>query len=428
MKKIILAFALLSSLIYLSCSSEDDSAGGTTVSVTSDYTIRYVNENITLTATDGGGNNVTNTAIFYVDNVAIVGNVYTSASVGTVVVKATYDGATSQNLNVTFNAAPIPLTSITVSSNPSTTDVGETLSFATIGNNGVYVTNSSIFYVNGNALPSKTFVTTTAGTIDVYATHVNSAGATLTSPTIQVVVNNVINFNKRVLIEDFTGTWCQFCPRVSYAIELVEAQTSDVTVVALHRGSSDPYNFAGAATLETQIGLTGYPTARLNRNTEWNYPETASTSVNQAVNLTTGVNPKLGLAMETTTAGGTSTVTVKVKFGKSFNNLKVVVYALEDNLIYNQTNSTTYYSGANPIVGFQHNHVVRAVLSSSILGENITGSTNLADEFSKTFTYTIPSGVNASNVHFAAIVIDSSNKALNSRSAGANENQAFEIE
>ena len=200
-----------------------------------------------------------------------------------------------------------------------------------------------------------------------------------------------------------------------------------MVVTAIHRGS-DPYNFTGATALENQIGLTGYPTAMLNRNTEWNYPETSNASINQAVNLTSGVNPKLGVAMETTTSGNTSTVNVKVKFGKSFSNLKLVVYALEDNLIYNQTNSTSYYGGANPIVGFEHDHVLRAVLSSSILGETITGSTNLNDEFSKSFTYTIPGNVNASNVRFVAFVIDSSNKALNARQAGPNENQSFEIE
>jgi hypothetical protein len=427
MKKILLAFAILTSLIYTSCSSDGDSGNNTTVSVTSDFTSRYVNENITLTATDGDGNNVTSDATFYVNDVAIVGNVYTSATAGTFNVKATYDGATSSNLSVVFNAVPIPLTSITVTSNPSFIDAGGVLNFACLGNNGSSVTANSTFFVNGSAVTGSSYTTDVAGTLDVYATHVNSLGATLTSPTIQVTVNPVINFNKRVLIEDFTGTWCQFCPRVSYAIEQVKAQTSDVVVTAIHRGS-DPYNFTGATALENQIGLTGYPTAMLNRNTEWNYPETSNASINQAVNLTSGVNPKLGVAMETTTSGNTSTVNVKVKFGKSFSNLKLVVYALEDNLIYNQTNSTSYYGGANPIVGFEHDHVLRAVLSSSILGETITGSTNLNDEFSKSFTYTIPGNVNASNVRFVAFVIDSSNKALNARQAGPNENQSFEIE
>ncbi len=430
MKKILLAFAILSSLIYTSCSGDSDSGSSTTVSVSSNFTTRYVNENITLTATDGDGNNVTSEAVFYVNYTAISGNVYTSATAGTFVIKATYEGATSQNLNVTFNVAPVPLTSISVTSNPTSIDAGGVLNFVCLGNNGSSVTATSTFYVNGTAITGSSFTTTTAGTLDIFATHVNSLGETLTSPTIQVVVNNVINFNKRVLIEDFTGTWCQYCPRVSYAIELVNAQTSDATIVAIHRYNSsiDPFNFSGATDLENQIGLSGYPTAMLNRTTEWNYPETATTSISQAVNLTSGVNPKLGVAMETTTSGNTSTVNVKVKFGKNFSNLKLVVYALEDNLIYNQTNSTSYYGGANPIVGFEHDHVLRAVLSSSILGETITGSTNLNDEFSKSFTYNIPANVNASNVRFVAFVIDSSNKALNSREAGPNETQSFEIE
>ena len=430
MKKILLAFAILSSLIYTSCSGDSDSGSGTTVTVSSNFTTRYVNENITLTATDGDGNNVTSEAIFYVNNTAISGNVYTSATAGTFVIKATYEGATSQNLNVTFNVAPVPLTSISITSNPTSIDAGGVLNFVCLGNNGSSVTATSTFYVNGTAITGSSFTTTTAGTLDIFATHVNSLGETLTSPTIQVVVNNVINFNKRVLIEDFTGTWCQYCPRVSYAIELVNAQTSDATIVAIHRYNSsiDPFNFSGATDLEDQIGLSGYPTAMLNRTTELNYPETATTSISQAVNLTSGVNPKLGVAMETTTSGNTSTVNVKVKFGKNFSNLKLVVYALEDNLIYNQTNSTSYYGGANPIVGFEHDHVLRAVLSSSILGETITGSTNLNDEFSKSFTYNIPANVNASNVRFVAFVIDSSNKALNSREAGPNETQSFEIE
>ena len=326
------------------------------------------------------------------------------------------------------NTTPEAITSITVTSSSSNVDLGTSVIFSAIGNNNASVSSNSTFYVNGNAITGRTYATVTAGTLDIYATYVNTNGQTLTSPTIQVVVNPVINFNKRVLIEDFTGTWCQFCPRVSYAIELVKAQTTDVVVTAIHRGN-DPYNFSGASVLEDQIGLSGYPTAMLNRSTEWNYPETSSSSIDQAVNLTSGVNPKLGVALETTTTGNTSTVNVKVKFGKNFNsNLKLVVYALEDNLIYNQTNSTTYYGGVNPIVNFEHDHVLRAVLSSSILGENITGSTSYNSEYSKSFTYTIPSNVNASNVRFVAFVIDSSNAALNSRDAGPNETQSFEIE
>lgn len=426
MKKILLLVAFISTLILTSCSS-DGGSEPTTVTINSDFTARYVNEVITFTATDGEGNNVTANAVFHVNNTTITGNTYTSATVGTFTVKATFDGATSQNLTVTFSAVPIPLTSISITSSLQTVEVGAPLTFTCTGNNGVNLSSLSTFYVNGTQITGDTFTPTTAGILNVYATHTPSGGSMLTASTIQVTVNPVINFNKRVLIEDFTGTWCGYCPRVAYAIEQVNAQTSDAVIVAIHRGN-DPYNFSGASALESQINLQGYPTAMLNRNTEWNYPETSTASINQAVNLTSGTNPKIGVALTTATTGNTSSVQVKVKFGTNFNNLKLVVYALEDNLIYNQTNYTSYYGGTSTIANFEHDHVVRAVLTSSILGEAITGNTNYNDEFLKSFTYTIPSTVNASNVHFVAVVLDSSNTALNSRSAGSNAAQSFEIE
>ena len=315
--------------------------------------------------------------------------------------------------------------SIIISSNISDVYVGDNIVFTVTGNNGSVLTPSSVIYVNANPIVSNTYSATTAGTISVYAVYQVSSTVTLTSPTIQITIQQAINFNKRVLIEDYTGTWCQYCPRVAYAISQVRLQTSDAVVVAIHRGN-DPYNFADAASLETMIGLTGYPTGMLNRKTDWTYPETSN--INQAVALTTGANPRVGLAMTNTISGNIITVQVKVKFGQSLTNLKLVVYALEDNLVYNQTNSTSYYGGVNPIVNFDFDDVLRGYLTSSILGDPITGSTNSNDVYTKTFTYTVPGGSNAANMHFAAFVLDWNNKALNARNASNNENQSFEIE
>ena len=158
------------------------------------------------------------------------------------------------------------------------------------------------------------------------------------------------------------------------------------------------------------------------------YLVTQQLSINQAVNLTTGRNPRLGIALETTTTGSTGTVKVNIKFGRDFSALKLVVYAVENDLIYNQTNYTSYYGGVSTISNFDHDHVLRAVLTTSILGENITGSTNYNNEFTKTFTYAIPANVNTANVKYIAVVVDSSNRAVNSREAGTNETQTFEIE
>jgi hypothetical protein len=152
-------------------------------------------------------------------------------------------------------------------------------------------------------------------------------------------------FTKNVLIEDFTGTWCGYCPRVAYGIEKVLEQNITAVPVAIHRGN-DPYNFAEGSILESQINLTGYPTAMINRTLEWAYPEPNNTI---QVKNQTGPNADLGIAMNSTVANGTINLDVKVKFDANMTGLKLVVYALENNLIYNQTNYTSYYGGVSTI-------------------------------------------------------------------------------
>lgn len=316
--------------------------------------------------------------------------------------------------------------SITITATPTDVYTGDNIQFTVKGNNNADVSISSVIYVNATPLVTNFYTPTTPGTLSVYAVYQVSSTVSVTSPTIQIPVSQGISFNKRVLIEDYTGTWCQYCPRVAYAISQVLLQTTDAVPVAIHRGSSDPYNFSAASTLETLIGLQGYPTGMLNRKTEWNYPE--NNYISQPVNLTLGTNPRIGLAMTNSVAGNTASVQVNVKFGKNFSGLKLVVYALEDNLVYNQTNSTSFYGGVNPIVNFDYDDVLRSFLTTSILGDDITGTTNLNGVYTKSFTYNISAGTNPANIHFTAFVLDSTGKVLNTRDASSTATQAFEIE
>lgn len=428
MKKLNLLFAFLCFGIFISCSNSDsgtDDSGIQSISISSDFVNRYTGESCTLTVVTNDGTDVSSQAVIIVNNAPIVGNVFTPTMAGSYAVKATFSDQTSQVIFINVTVAPIPLGSITLTSNPLSAMTGDVLTFAVTGNNASVLTSTATVFVDNNAITGNRFTTTTAGTLSVYATYVTPANVTLTSPTIQITVQQAINFNKRVLIEDYTGTWCQYCPRISYAIEQVHSQTTDAVTIAIHRGS-DPYNFAAASTLENLIGLQGYPTGMLNRKTEWTYPETSN--IAQAVNLTSGINPRIGLALNTSLSGNTATVEVNVKFGQNFSNLKLVVYALQDNLVYNQTNSTSYYGGVNPIVNFDYDDVLRAYLTNSILGDVISGSTGINDTYTRTFTYTIPSNYVTANMHFAAFVVDSTGKALNVRNASNNETQTFEIE
>lgn len=232
-------------------------------------------------------------------------------------------------------------------------------------------------------------------------------------------------FKKRVLIEDYTGTWCGNCTRVAYAIDQVKAQTDKAVTVAIHNGN-DPYSFAGIAPLKNLIlpnTPLALPVSRLNRMTVWTFPE--PTNIQQALDLT-GNNTFLGLALNSTVANGTINLDVKMKFLQDYSDLKLVVYLLEDKLIYDQRNYTNYYNGDAILYNFEHNHVLRSAITN-ILGDAVSGTTN-GSSITKNFSIPIPTNIaNSANISFAAFLVGSDNKVLNARASNANVNQSFEL-
>jgi len=231
-------------------------------------------------------------------------------------------------------------------------------------------------------------------------------------------------FKKRVLIEDYTGTWCGNCTRVAYAIDQIHEQSDKAVSVAIHNGN-DPYHFAGITPLKNLIlpnSPLALPVSRLNRMNVWTFPE--PTNLQEAFDLTSN-NTGLGLAMNSTVANGNIVLDVNIKFVQDYSNLKLVVYLLEDNLIYDQRNYTNYYDAVNPIPNYEHDHVLR-VSMTDILGDAITGTTDGAS-ITKNFSIPVPSNVaNAANINFVAFVVGEDNKVINVRASNSNENQTFE--
>ncbi len=230
-------------------------------------------------------------------------------------------------------------------------------------------------------------------------------------------------FTKQVLIEDYTGTWCGNCSKVAYAIEKVKEETDRSVSVAIHNGN-DPFNFAEIQPLQdlispnTQLAL---PQVRLNRTVVWTFPDI---NTQQAVNLTSN-NSGLGLAMNSEVTDELLKLTVKVKFAQNYSNLKLVVYVLENHLIYRQANYSNYYNGVTPILDFEHNHVLRTSLTN-LLGNPLT-NTNYNQTETVNFSVPIPANISVkNNMSFVAFVIDENNNVLNVRAAERNEAQVFQ--
>ncbi|WP_432671418.1 Omp28-related outer membrane protein [Flavobacterium sp. SM2513] len=402
-----------------SCSSSDDngSAGSASISITPSTSTQIIGEPITFTVKTDADEDVTATSNITSGSTILQNATLNSYTVGNFVVKATYGGK-SASVTVTFTDAPP--TSIILLANSTNLSQGDKTTFTVKTNTGINITQSAVIKVDGNPITGGEFTSNVPGSFNAIATFEN-----FTSETVTIVYNPAINFRKRVLIEDYTGTWCGYCPRVAQGIDLVMAQTEYAVPVAIHRGQ-DPYNFAGASVLESLIGLQGYPDARLNRLTAWAYPEPSN--VSQVISYTEGTAPKLGLAMTANVSGGNVSLTVKTKFGKTMTGVKLVVYALENGLIYNQTNYTSYYGGGSTIVGFTHNHVLKATYTN-ILGDEIPSSESVYDNtYTKTYSFPVPTNVsNSANMEFVAFVVGADKKAINVRKAVSGDDQSFEI-
>ncbi len=232
-------------------------------------------------------------------------------------------------------------------------------------------------------------------------------------------------FTKNVLIEDYTGTWCGNCTRVSYGIKQVFEQTNRAVAVAIHYGN-DPYHFEGIDPLKNLISPDfdlELPVSRLNRLTVWSFPEPQN--VQQAVNLTS-VNCGLGLKMNASRTATGYNLQVDAKFVQNYEGLKLVVYLLEDDLIYFQRNYTQFYNAVNPIPNFEHDHVLRASVTN-ILGDAMGSNTRFGETFSKTFEIALPADIeNPEKVNFVAFVVGADNRVINVRHCNLNETQDFQ--
>ena len=319
--------------------------------------------------------------------------------------------------------------SISLTADSSIKIIGQTIVFTVKTNNGTDITQEATIKVNGNTIEENSFNSTTIGSFNVQAEYLG----VLSEP---VIVSfqldaSEINFVKRVLIEDYTGTWCGNCPRVAHAIDLTKNQSDKVVSVAIHRASSnptdgsyDPFNY-DTSTLESYLQMSGYPKALLNRMTRWQPLE--QNNITQVINLTQGENPKLGLAISNEVTASNININVKVKFSKDFEGLNLVVYILENGLIYKQVNYTTFYGGAPYLDNFQHDHTLRLCLTP-IFGEPIAAlETKVGKTFTKSYSIPIPTNIaNKDNIEFVAFITGTDNKAINVRKAAPNVQQTFE--
>ena len=276
-----------------------------------------------------------------------------------------------------------------------------------------------------------------------------------TLPTALVAAFLILSFSvngqsqKKVLIEENTGAWCQFCTDGTVQVNnIMNTFPGLVYTMAIHNG--DAMVNPSASAIESAFPPTGFPAGMVDRvhyQGQSNVPVSRTVWASYTVQRLSGYTP-LNVSLSSTYNSSTrqSDVTVTANFtDAATGDMKINLFYVEDKVTgtgsgynqqnaYNSTPGHPFYQAGNPIVGFEHDAVLRYTAGTlhgvaGIIPMTVTAGSN----YSNSFSYTIPPSYDVANMKIIGVVIGDDNSIMNVEegdvlsSVGINDNLDLSI-
>ena len=292
------------------------------------------------------------------------------------------------------------------------------ISFNMIDSEGNNITSSTSFTVDNQLINGNTI------SYDEIGSHDVSANYTIDSQnySTDLIVFNIVEPINKVIVEDYTGTWCGYCPPVAHAIYELKEVYDNIISVGIH--NNDELTIDQESDLRSELGISGFPSARLNRTISWFDPYQIS-EVNSLLSEENNVAISIKSALENIDLE----VNLRIVSNVELVNHKLVIYLVESNLIYDQSNYFNYvedsyfYNLGNPIENYSHQDVLRKSIT------NISGNTldliQPLTDYKFNFNVEISPDFVQENLAIVAIIVDSNNNAINSQFSEVNSFQDF---
>lgn len=237
------------------------------------------------------------------------------------------------------------------------------------------------------------------------------------------------DYTRMVMLEQFTGQGCGYCPMGADTMKagiamLSEADQARVIWTAHHSGfGQDEYTISNSTSMNSYLGITGAPAVVIDRmETTIDYRDSKDATIIQPVksfvHTPTGFvaegfgdflkselanEGEASVNIKTHLEGNTLKVTV---YGavKEVQNIRVTAYVQENGLVGQQYD---YRKPTNEqlVTNYVHNHVPRAFMSVTLGDElKLTGKV-----YSKTYSIEMKSAWKAANCEVVAFVTKSEN-------------------
>lgn len=200
-----------------------------------------------------------------------------------------------------------------------------------------------------------------------------------------------------VVLEYFTGTWCQWCPCGHSIIrDNIMPLYPNTVVIAYHGTSSDPW-YAYSQQMISAFGTTSWPTGAIGRATglvsrsAWLSYVGMQASQQPGVTMTI-TNRLYNVASRLITANANFTAAQNLPAG----DYRMMVIVTENNLVYPQTGNGSCPGGTD----YVHSHVVKHVINPPY-GDLITSNAwNTGTTITKQISFTLPSHIIYNNADF----------------------------
>jgi hypothetical protein len=215
---------------------------------------------------------------------------------------------------------------------------------------------------------------------------------------------------KKLIFEDLTGAWCQYCPRGPIEMEALKVKyPNNVITITQHNGDKMVNSFSTILCNQA----AGFPNMMVNRRkVEAVSHSTIFAYESEIKNTPAAVAVGIQHTWNSSTRTASGTISAKFEQAPTAGDLRIGLMIVENNVVgsgtgydqsnyYNTTNDYPELKGAgNPIKGYKHLNVQRDCPLDGIYGKSgiIPNSPVVGTDYSTAFTYTVPAQYNSLNV------------------------------
>lgn len=218
-------------------------------------------------------------------------------------------------------------------------------------------------------------------------------------------------FERNVCVMEFTGQWCSYCPDGAQLLEFLASDIYPGQVLALAFHNADDFTISAEAELANKYKITDYPSYLTDMR------ESGSLSGSGCrLSIETSLyesQTHSSVAIASQVADGVCQVDAKLFSEKSME-YRMAAYAVEDRVVAWQTTS-----GNSRDEDYSHRHVVRRMLSESILGDDL-GTVEAEQEKGHSFEFDVDPAWNLDNMTVVVLAIDKNRNVNNAAQCALN--------